>query len=560
MLGSAPAGFPQGIQVQQQQFQNWSWTIECKDLWVCEPRSAEDVVAICNWAAAQSPRWQVRPVGIKHGWSPLIVAQGTAAGASVMLCDTTKHLTGLSFVPAGPTTPAMVRAGVGATLEQLLGFLEEQPGGRGSAPGFGFPHTPAPGHLSLGGLLAINAHGTAIRTATDAFPASYGSMSNQILAFTAVVSGPDGRYAVRSFRREDPDAACFLSHVGRAFLTEVSLQVVDNYNLRCQSHMDIPYGMLFQAPSPGLPLPPGSLASYLRTSGRVEIIWYPFSDYPWLKVWTVMPDRPAGAAVVSAPYNYPFSDNLPDVLTTALRWLTTIGPSWTPDFSRAFANFTALALGFGLKDLWGPSKNTLLYIKDTTLRVTANGYAIQLRQADVQQAVHDCTAQFRSMLQSYQGAGKYPVNAPLEIRVTGLDDPALVAVPSGTTAQTPPISSLTYDAMARQNGWDVALWFDVLTLPGTLHADEFYAELEAWLLQRFSGSSGRVLPEWSKGWAYTGEGGAWTSDAFLDHTRQAFSASRDDASSWNHVMSVFQRFDGAGLFSSPLVDRLFRPV
>ena len=43
-----------------------------------------------------------------------------------------------------------------------------------------------------------------------------------------------------------------------------------------------------------------------------------------------------------------------------------------------------------------------------------------------------------------------------------------------TGAQTPVISSLSYDEVARHNQWDVALWLDVLTLPGTSAADEFY--------------------------------------------------------------------------------------
>ena len=42
----------------------------------------------------------------------------------------------------------------------------------------------------------------------------------------------------------------------------------------------------------------------------MEAIWYPFTDAPWLKVWTVSPRRPPGARVVRAPYNYPFSDTL----------------------------------------------------------------------------------------------------------------------------------------------------------------------------------------------------------------------------------------------------------
>ena len=70
--------------------------------------------------------------------------------------------------------------------------------------------------------------------------------------------------------------------------------------------------------------------------------------------------------------------------------------------------------------------------------------------------------------------GSIPINSPLEIRVTSLDDPAQVGVPAGTTAESPVISALSYDEEAKNNNWDVAVWFDVLTLPGTPHSDDFY--------------------------------------------------------------------------------------
>ena len=43
-------------------------------------------------------------------------------------------------------------------------------------------------------------------------------------------------------------------------------------------------------------------------------------------------------------------------------------------------------------DLWGPSKNTLLYLKPTTLRVHANGYAVLTSRDRVQRVVSEFAA------------------------------------------------------------------------------------------------------------------------------------------------------------------------
>jgi hypothetical protein len=119
------------------------------------------------------------------------------------------------------------------------------------------------------------------------------------------------------------------------------------------------------------------------------------------------------------------------------------------------------------------------------------------------------------------------------------------------------ISSLSLDDVATQNGWDVALWLDVLTLPGTPGANQFYQDLEEWLLQRFTGSAGRVLPEWSKGWAYTAAGG-WTNQPFINHVRQSFTTGRGPTDTWDWQVATLQKYDRSNLFSNPFLDALFR--
>ena len=208
------------------------------------------------------------------------------------------------------------------------------------------------------------------------------------------------------------------------------------------------------------------------------------------------------------------------------------------------------------RDIWGPSKNSLLYIQDTTLRVTANGYAVHMKHADVQQAVCDFANYFYSLLTSYAEKGRYPVNSALEIRVTALDDPSKVGV---AHAESSVISALSMDALAVQNGWDVALWLDVLTIPGTPFCNEFYVDLETWILKRFSGTAARTLPEWSKGWAYTADKGPWTNTQFFDHIRKTFTDGRDAQSNWAFEVTTLQKYDRSNLFSSPLLDQLFRP-
>ena len=74
-------------------------------------------------------------------------------------------------------------------MEALLKQLEQVK--------LGFVATPAPGDLTLGGVLAIDGHGTGIPAqGENRLPGqSYGSLSNSIVALTAVVwDGAAGQY------------------------------------------------------------------------------------------------------------------------------------------------------------------------------------------------------------------------------------------------------------------------------------------------------------------------------------------------------------------------------
>ena len=114
----------------------------------------------------------------------------------------------------------------------------------------------------------------------------------------------------QTFTRGDSDAKAFLTHCGRAFLLNVTLQVIENHNLRCQSYMTNPNATLFAKPSGKQP-PAASLGEYLNKAGRVEVIWFPSysffgaspPSYPWLKVWTVTAEKPDASTMVTAPYN-----------------------------------------------------------------------------------------------------------------------------------------------------------------------------------------------------------------------------------------------------------------
>ncbi|MDH6220928.1 FAD/FMN-containing dehydrogenase [Streptomyces pseudovenezuelae] len=526
--------FPAGVDLYRSAYRNWVGEITADGLWACAPSGPDQVVDVVNWAWRHG--WTVRARGAAHGWSPLTITEATSADAPVLLLDTAPHLTCLAL-----DSPTAVRAGTGITLEVLLTYLEEH--------GLGVTAAPAPGDLTLGGALAIDAHGTAVPAEGErrTHGHTYGSLSNLVLSLTAVVWDEEaGAYVPRTYRRDEADCAALLTHLGRSLVTEVVLRVGANARLRCLSRTDIPAAELFAAPgSDGR-----TLASFLDESGRVEAIWFAFTEVPWLKVWSVSPTRPLTSRRVTSPYNYPFSDSVPTLVADLVGRMVS-GAAWylAPVLGNAQFDVAALGLVTTLSaDIWGPSKNTLLYIRPTTLRVTANGYAVLTSRAQVQRVVAEFTSFYRERLKAYATQGRFPVNGSVEIRVTGLDDPADAELDG---ARAPLLSALRPSDAHPE--WDTAVWLDVLTLPGTPHAAAFLRELEHFLLATYDGEHALTRVEWSKGWAYTDEA-AWSDAEVLD---TAVPASFGE-STWGQAAGVLDRLDPHGVFGNAFLDRLLR--
>ena len=165
-----PPNFPASIPVHLQAFKNWSEEIVIDAVWTAVPKSADEVLLIVNWAATHG--YRIRARGSGHNWSPILVAPGTNCDTKILLLDTRAHLTAMSIDTTA--TPPTVTAQCGILMGGLLEELEKA--------GLGMTATPAPGELTLGGVLAIGGHGSAVPAVDETvLPGhTFGSIGNLI--------------------------------------------------------------------------------------------------------------------------------------------------------------------------------------------------------------------------------------------------------------------------------------------------------------------------------------------------------------------------------------------
>ncbi|WP_426575830.1 cholesterol oxidase substrate-binding domain-containing protein [Xenorhabdus stockiae] len=532
--------FPKDVKLIYREFINWSEEIYSNHIPCCIPKSDKEIILVVNWAWKKN--YKLRVVGESHNWSPLIISAQEQNNHQVMLMDLTQHFNQVSIKHLPEY--AIVTAQAGVLMETLMTKMEEQ--------GVGFTATPAPGDLTLGGVLAIGGHGTSVKALNEEPQAGhhFGSISNSVLSLSAVVwDEKSEQYIIRNFKRNDPECAPLLVNLGCSLILNAELQAGKNQRLRCESITDIPATELFALSQDKKNKK--TFSHFLDKSGRAEAILFPFTANPWLKVWSVAPKKPISSIEVTHPYNYPFSDNIPVQISQLIKQITHDNPSLTPIFSHLQY---AVMLGYFLaagNDIWGWSKNLLLYVKPTTLRVTANGYAILTSRSNIQKVLHLFYSQWQSLMQEYQNQGKFPVNGPIEIRVTALDEPSDVVQEN---AVVPSLSAIR----PRQDRpeWDVAIWLDVLTHPDTQYAAEFYSRLEAWMFKEFDDTYASIRVEWSKGWGYSTKG-AWANEDILTQKIPAsFTDGLPADNNWHSAINTLQKFDPHNLFRSPLLEKL----
>lgn len=523
-----PVNFPQGLDLYRNVFRNWDGSVVTDQLWTTSVINPDDVEKIVNWAV--EAKYRVRAKGYGHTWTPLIVDPGTSHTASVIVVDTTR-MAAMSMVDG-----QQVRLQAGAEMEHVMSFL--------SSNGRSLLGAPAPGNLTVGGVLAINGHGSSTPKAGGVAPAggTYGTLSNAVVELTAVVwDRTNKRYATQTFHRSDPTIGPLLAHLGRAFVTEVVLQTVPNYNIHCVNTTLISIDELFAHPDGA---GDKSLGRLLDTRGTVGVIWYAMTKYPWVQTWEVAPKKPFWAWQRNSPFNYPFADRLPSNVANLIARMTQESRSLTPVTMEALLNVTRAGLvKTGALNMWGEAKNFIQFVRPSTLLVSAGSHVVITRRDQVQLMVHQFTQFYRSVISTFEKRGQYPANNVCEIRITGVDNPKDLGIEGAATA----VLSSAQPVPGRPD-FDTAIWFDVLNLPGTPHTAEFYSQLDSWFAQ-LSPQHGVARPEWAKRFAHTSTG-PWTNQEHLSRWIPG------QFPGWAQSVKTLDELDPQGIFRAPFHDRL----
>lgn len=513
--------------------------MQVKNLWIATPANENDVVRLANWASQNG--FKLRASGYMHNWSPLTVTDTN--NVNVVLVDTTVNLKNIKTPTRISSTKYAVTVQTGASMLQFLTFLEKYE--------LGLYAVPAPGDITIGGVLAIGGHGTGVPYVGETIPAghSLGSISNLVISFKAVVwNAMSSTFVLKTFQRTDVECKAFLVNLGRTFITEVTLMVGLNFNLQCVSSTDVTKKELFSKYAG-----PKTFSSYLDKTGRVETITFPFTNYPWLKVWTIKPTKPLLSRTVTRPFNYIFSDRIPETLSDVIGEITKGLTLLTPAFGAAQLSIVRVGLLTTLtSNIWGKSKNLQLYVRPTTLRVTANGYAVITTRSNVQKVVYTFNKYFDELVEEYRNQGKYPFNGPMEIRATSLDEPGVV-----TNGESPALSAIC--PVYERPEYDTVIWLDILSIPGSPSLNEAMHKLELFVLSEYNGIYASVRPEWSKGWAYTDEN-AWENEQFYRNFIPSTFRNTTASDGWDWAVQTLNKYDPNRIFTNSFIDSFLRTV
>lgn len=488
---------------------NWSGEISQVGYFYI-PRNVEELLFIVNWSYLNDKK--VRVVGYGHNFSAL---NFSSFDKYSYVFISLARLSDLSI-----DTRLRVTAGTGISIEKLASSL--------AAKGLTLPCFPAIGEVSLGGALAVGAHGTGKST---------GTMSNLVLSLTAVVWDADeGRYVLKTFEKDSSGFTSFLVNLGRSVLVDCTLQAIPNFRVRCLSTMDISAIDLFSSPNSQDEL---SFQFLNGLSDGIEVIWWPGTQFPWIKQWFRERTRPLTSVEVNAPYNYPFMIGIPAVLSHIISFLVRKIPG-APDlfFKRIISSIKRGLRSRG--DLWGWNKDCVIYVRPSTMRYSDSGWVILTDYTNLQTVVYEVYQKIKSFYDTYGGN---VLNGPLDIRVTNLD-----ISESELSSHAPLLSPIR-----KSGNYTCAIWINLLTLPKTKGASKVIKAFEEWLWDRFDGDIGRLRVEWSKCWAYDSRGSALNSKILTEDIPNSF----NDGDSWRKARDVLAAHDPHFLFSSSLLCTLF---
>jgi L-gulonolactone oxidase len=230
---------------------NWIHNRSCEaDLY--EPACLEDLRAAVREAAR---RIAIRPVGASYAWSSLVPTPGSLI-----------RLNRLNRLLAVDASRGTVRVECGMTIKDLVGFV--------ASHGLTLISPPIFPSLSVGGALAVGAHGTGQRWTT---------LSDSLIEITLV----DAAGEVHTLKKSiDGDrfraAAVGLGAFGVMYA--VTLQCEPAFNVRLERGFRTTTEVL------------DALDDLLATYEFVELYWFPGTD----NVWTILMNRSDAPLDISA--------------------------------------------------------------------------------------------------------------------------------------------------------------------------------------------------------------------------------------------------------------------
>ena len=545
-----PPDLPEGLEIYQQAYINWAREIQVADVWFCSPRDAGELVTLTNWAYRH--HYTLRPFGSGHGFAPTILDR-RARNERVMLVNTSEYLNQVTVNAEGEVQSAT--AGAGATLEAICRACETY--------GLGLYHTPAPGGVSIAGVLAMNAHGAALPAEGEQLQPghSWGTLSNLVLELTAVVWEPAlAQYVLRTYRRDDPAIGPLLTCLARILVVEVKLQVGPNLKMRCVSRVDFRLDELLALPGQQND---NSFANLTRRYGTVDVLFYPFNEQriAWTKFWTVTPEKPASSREVTEPYNYqPPGSETPVQEADAQAAQLRQNPQAVPQYNQSSVDSMAGLIRIQdpqiqINDLWGSAYCTTLYVRPQTPRHTVAAWGVVINRRDLQRALGEFYQYFMALLRGFEAQGLYPYTGPVELRAHGLDRPEDVLLPN---AVEPTLSGAR--PLPDDPDKDTIVWFAINNNVDQPLAGEFNYRLEQWFLRNYR-DYGVVRPEWTKCYAYSRfdrDGGAWENDhvllkTFPDTFRRGYPA----GATWDDAVAQLNALDPNRVFTNRYLDKLF---
>jgi len=169
--------------------------------------------------------------------------------------------------------------------------------------------------------------------------------------------------------------------------------------------------------------------------------------------------------------------------------------------------------------------------------------------------VSEYHAQLVTLRDGYRARWDYPMNSCIEVRVNGLERPEDCGVPG---ARSPRLSPLR--PVPGRPELDTGVWLNILTVPGTPKANDYFRGLERWMFQNYSGDYAQMRIEWSKGWAFTAAG-PWTDGTLLeDIIPECVSTGQAPEDGFRAAIEQLDALDPFRIFSTSFLDRFLPPV